>query len=100
MLNVAEAIVRVFHRLGDYQHKARNRMKFLMKSLGWEGFRTEFEKELTGFLAEGGASLAIRSRAASRGAGARLVAAGADDVLTVARRVARADDAGPGYIPS
>ena len=25
MLNVAEAVVRVFHRLGDYQHKHRNR---------------------------------------------------------------------------
>src|SRR5712692_7563161 len=28
MFNVAEAVIRVFHRLGDYKHKARNRMKF------------------------------------------------------------------------
>jgi sulfite reductase beta subunit-like hemoprotein len=57
MLNVAEAIVRVFHRLGDYQHKQRNRLKFLVKSLGWDGFRAELERELDAFRASGGASL-------------------------------------------
>jgi sulfite reductase (NADPH) hemoprotein beta-component len=57
MLDVAEAIVRVFHRLGDYKHKQRNRLKFLVKSLGWEGFKTEFERELAAFRAEGGAAL-------------------------------------------
>jgi sulfite reductase (NADPH) hemoprotein beta-component len=34
MLNIAEAIVRVFHKLGDYKHKQRNRLKFLVRSLG------------------------------------------------------------------
>ena len=34
---------RVFHRLGDYKHKQKNRLKFLVKSLGWEGFRTEYD---------------------------------------------------------
>jgi sulfite reductase beta subunit-like hemoprotein len=57
MFNVAEAIIRVFHRLGDYKHKQRNRLKFLVKSLGWEGFRTEFERELEAFRATGGAPL-------------------------------------------
>jgi len=41
---VAEAVLRVFHRLGDYQHKQRNRMKFLIKALGWERFRDEYER--------------------------------------------------------
>jgi sulfite reductase (NADPH) hemoprotein beta-component len=57
MLDVAEAIVRVFHRLGDYKHKQRNRLKFLVKSLGWEGFKAEFDRELLEFRAEGGAAL-------------------------------------------
>src|SRR5205085_12487672 len=57
MLNVAEAIIRVFHRLGDYKHKTRNRLKFLVKSLGWDGFRAEFERELESFRASGGAPL-------------------------------------------
>ena len=57
MLDVAEAIVRVFHRLGDYKHKQRNRLKFLVKSLGWDGFKAEFDRELLAFRAEGGATL-------------------------------------------
>jgi sulfite reductase (NADPH) hemoprotein beta-component len=46
MFDAAEAIIRVFHRLGDYKHKQRNRLKFLVRSLGWEGFRAEYEKEI------------------------------------------------------
>jgi sulfite reductase beta subunit-like hemoprotein len=57
ILNVAEAIVRVFHRLGDYKHKTRNRLKFLVKSLGWDGFKAEFDKEYEAFRASGGADL-------------------------------------------
>jgi sulfite reductase beta subunit-like hemoprotein len=45
MFDCAEAIIRVFHRLGDYKHKQRNRLKFLVKSLGWDGFRAEYELE-------------------------------------------------------
>ena len=45
MFDCAEAIIRVFHRLGDYKHKQQNRLKFLVKSLGWDGFRTEYENE-------------------------------------------------------
>src|SRR5205085_11658685 len=57
MFNVAEAVVRVFHNLGDYKHKAHNRLKFLIKSLGWDGFKAAFEKELAGVRAEGGQPL-------------------------------------------
>jgi sulfite reductase beta subunit-like hemoprotein len=47
ILRAAEAVLRVFHRLGDYQHKQRNRMKFLVKELGWTRWREEYERELT-----------------------------------------------------
>jgi sulfite reductase beta subunit-like hemoprotein len=47
ILRVAEAILRVFHRLGDYQHKQRNRMKFLIRSLGWTRWREEYDRELS-----------------------------------------------------
>jgi sulfite reductase (NADPH) hemoprotein beta-component len=57
MFNIAEAVVRVFHRLGDYKHKQRNRLKFLVRSLGWDGFKAEFDKELESFRQEGGARL-------------------------------------------
>jgi sulfite reductase beta subunit-like hemoprotein len=57
LLEVAEAIVRVFHRFGDYQHKQRNRMKFLIKTLGWPQWREAFELALEEFRGEGGAAL-------------------------------------------
>jgi len=37
----------VFKRLGDYQHKQRNRMKFMIKTLGWTRWREEYDHELT-----------------------------------------------------
>jgi len=57
MFEVTEAIIRVFARFGDYQHKQRNRMKFLIKTLGWERWRDEYERALEEFRAEGGAPL-------------------------------------------
>jgi sulfite reductase (NADPH) hemoprotein beta-component len=57
MFNVAEAVVRVFHRFGDYQHKSRNRLKFTIKTLTWDGFRQKYEEALAEFRQSGGASL-------------------------------------------
>jgi sulfite reductase (NADPH) hemoprotein beta-component len=69
MFEVAEAIVRVFHRFGDYEHRQRNRLKFTVKALGWDGFRGRFEEALHEFRQQGGARLpfdpdAVRSEAA------------------------------------
>ncbi|MGB7220644.1 MAG: nitrite/sulfite reductase [Vicinamibacterales bacterium] len=46
ILRVAEAVLRVFHRLGDYKHKQRNRMKFMIRELGWARWREEYDREL------------------------------------------------------
>ncbi len=48
ILRVAEAVLRVFKRLGDYEHKQRNRMKFMIKALGWTRWREEYDRELSG----------------------------------------------------
>jgi sulfite reductase (NADPH) hemoprotein beta-component len=53
LLGVAEAILRVFHRLGDRQHRQANRMKFLVRQLGWEKFRAEVEGELAALRVSG-----------------------------------------------
>jgi sulfite reductase (NADPH) hemoprotein beta-component len=53
MFECAEGILRVFHRLGDYKHKHKNRMKFLIKELGWERYREEYERARTELRAEG-----------------------------------------------
>ena len=63
MLNVAEAVLRVFHRFGDRKHMQRNRMKFLIKSLGWGEWRARFERALDEFRAEGGAQLPFAAEA-------------------------------------
>ncbi len=49
--------MRVFHKLGDYKHKARNRMKFLIQAMGWEAWRAEFDQALADVRAEGGRPL-------------------------------------------
>ncbi len=72
MLNVAEAVVRVFHRFGDYEHRQRNRLKFMVKALGWDGFSARFEEALAEFRAEGGATLAFDPDAVQSEDGARL----------------------------
>jgi sulfite reductase (NADPH) hemoprotein beta-component len=57
MFEVAEAVVRVFQRFGDYQHPQRNRLKFTVKTLGWDAFRGHVTEALEEFRREGGAKL-------------------------------------------
>jgi sulfite reductase (NADPH) hemoprotein beta-component len=76
MLEVAEAVVRVFHKYGDYKHPQRNRMKFVIRAIGWEAFRAHFEEELEGFRREGGARLPFDP--------ARVTAEGAPDWVPAA----------------
>jgi sulfite reductase (ferredoxin) len=53
ILRVAEAVLRVFARFGDYQHKQRNRMKFMIKTMGWARWREEYDRELSGIRLRG-----------------------------------------------
>jgi sulfite reductase beta subunit-like hemoprotein len=57
ILALAEAIVRVFHRLGDYEHRQRNRLKFLVKKLGWDDFCRELQADLAAVKSEGAPAL-------------------------------------------
>src|SRR5688500_9631092 len=63
MLDVAEAVLRVFHRFGDYEHRQRNRMKFTVKAMGWDAFKAKFEEYLAEFKAAGGAPLVMSEEA-------------------------------------
>jgi sulfite reductase beta subunit-like hemoprotein len=53
LFRVCEAVLRVFKQHGDYQHKQRNRMKFMIKQLGWDGFVAEYERALAYCRGEG-----------------------------------------------
>ena len=43
---VTEAVLRVFHAHGDRVHRARNRMKYLVKALGWDAFEALVKAQL------------------------------------------------------
>ncbi len=99
ILDVAEAIIRVFHRLGDYKHKLRNRLKFLVKSLGWEAFRAEFERELALVRAGGGARLPFDPDAPPVEAAPVWPRPAAIPPEAIAARVRAGEIRGPGILP-
>jgi sulfite reductase (NADPH) hemoprotein beta-component len=94
---VAEAILRVFHRLGDYQHKQRNRLKFLIKTLGWDRWHAEYLAALEACRAEGVAELTIDAPAAEDAPSWSKGRAPAPGLI--ASRVAAAPPNGPGITP-
>ncbi|HSN14884.1 MAG TPA: nitrite/sulfite reductase [Anaeromyxobacteraceae bacterium] len=53
LLALAEALVRLFHARGDRVNRSRNRLKFLVKDLGFEPFRALVEEELAKVRAAG-----------------------------------------------
>jgi sulfite reductase (NADPH) hemoprotein beta-component len=57
LLALGEAVVRVFHARGDRVNKQRNRLKFLVRALGFEVFRDLVLAELERVRAEGAPSL-------------------------------------------
>lgn len=100
MLSVAEAIIRVFHERGDYQHRQRNRMKFLIKSIGWQSFKTCFDAALAAVRAEGGRPLPFESEPPhheSAPSWRRTLPPKIDDVVA---RVGAAIVRGPGIVPA
>src|SRR6185503_11406061 len=98
LLRVAEAVLRVFHRLGDYQHKQRNRMKFMIKALGWDRWRQEYELELVACRGEGGPPLLTIEPPAAESPLEWHKAAPPSPSL-IASRVAAAPPRGPGIMP-
>jgi len=101
ILNVAEAILRVYQGLGDYKHKARNRMKFLIKELGYEKWRGIYEAALQQFKdVQGEAKLPFDPQnppVENAPNWPRPVALSADEA---ASRVAQSKVMGPGIVPA
>jgi len=98
MFDCAEAIIRVFHRLGDYKHKKKNRLKFLVKSLGWDAFKVEYERERTGLLPRGAALPFDASRPPVESA-PDWEARRAMSLEEIARRATTTAVIGPGIVP-
>ena len=99
IFRVAEGILRVFHRLGDYQHKQRNRMKFMIKTLGWDRWLGEYQRELETIRSGSEVPLLEIDPPESEGApGARRGAAPSPNLI--AARVAADTPSGPGITPT
>jgi len=99
IFEIAEAVLRVFHRLGDFKHKQRNRMKFLIRELGWDGWRAEFEKELQAFREEGGAPFSFPPDHAPVESAPDWPRPVAPSVADCAARARAAEVRGPGIVP-
>ncbi len=99
MLEVAEATLRVFHRLGDYKHKQRNRMKFLIDKMGFEAWRAEYERMRVELAAEGGVPLSIDSETPPEEQAPRGTRPATPSVLEVQARARSARVSGPGILP-
>jgi sulfite reductase (NADPH) hemoprotein beta-component len=98
MFEVAEAVVRVFHRFGDYEHRQRNRLKFTIKALGWDGFKTRYDEALAEFRREGGAPLSFDPNATTPEQAPDWAPAGAPSLQAVAAAAAT-PVTGPGIVP-
>jgi sulfite reductase (ferredoxin) len=95
---VAEAILRVFAKYGDYQHKQRNRMKFMIKTLGWTRFKEEYDRALASLRLSGSVpTLEIDPPSAEPAAGDAKAAP--PDPGRVAARVGASRLLGPGLTP-
>ena len=83
LLEAADAIVRVFHRIGNRHNRAKARLKWAIDKIGAEAFLAEYRAEREKIRAEGGvpARAAAAARAAAR----------------AARRSRRSPAAEPGY---
>ena len=99
MLEVAEAIVRVYHHNGDYQHRQRNRMKFMIRQLGWDLWRQKFEAALAEVRAEGGVPFSSDAAAADVEEAPDWTPAAAPSVEDVKRKAASVEVHGPGIMP-
>jgi sulfite reductase beta subunit-like hemoprotein len=53
LVPVCEAILRVFHKHGNRQNRAKARLKFVLREKGDEGFRKLFDEEYAGVKADG-----------------------------------------------
>lgn len=53
LYRVSEALLIVFKEHGDYEHRQRNRTKFMIKKLGWDRFVEEYQKAYAWCVGEG-----------------------------------------------
>ena len=68
IFEAADAIVRVFHRIGNRNNKAKARLKWAIDKIGAEAFLAEYHAERETIRAEGGVPLVLPEQPAAAGA--------------------------------
>jgi sulfite reductase beta subunit-like hemoprotein len=99
VLALAEAVVRVFHARGDRKNKQRNRLKFLVRDLGFDAFRGLVEEELARIRREGAPDLPFDPGHPPEEAAPRGPRPAPPDAPTLASRVEEQPWRGPGEPP-
>jgi len=64
ILDVADAVVRVFHRIGNRKNKAKARLKWAIDKLGADEFLAQYRAELAAIRAAGGTPLVLPAQPA------------------------------------
>src|SRR5262249_34692158 len=98
--DLAEAILRVFQRLGDYKHKQRNRMKFMIREIGFAKWRELVADERRSISEAGGTALPFDPQAPPAETPPRWAREAPDPVAHVARRALGSPLHGPGLHPT
>ena len=100
LFDVADAVLRVFAAFGDYEHKQRNRLKFLIRSLGWDRWLEEYHRALAGVRQDGGSALPFEPDNTPIEAAPGWPIPPAPPVTDIAARARSAQLRGPGIRPS
>jgi sulfite reductase beta subunit-like hemoprotein len=99
VLSLAEALVRLFHARGDRKNKQRNRLKFLVRELGFEKFQALLQEELARVRMEGAPTLPFDVDAGGEAPPPRTGLA-SPSPAELAARIAAAPLRGPGLPPA
>lgn len=99
ILEVGEAVIRVFHRYGDYKHRQRNRMKFMINDMGWERFVAAFEEARSAVHGERAPHLSFNPEAPEVEDAPDWPRSQAPDPVSIAARASAAVLRGPGVQP-
>ena len=100
IFDVADAVLRVFAAFGDYQHKQRNRLKFLIKSMGWDRWLEEYQRAFDAVRLEPGRTFPFDADAPPVEDAPPALTVVPPDLPALARRAAEAVLRGPGIHPS
>jgi sulfite reductase beta subunit-like hemoprotein len=99
ILELAEAILRLYAARGDYKHKQRNRLKFLIREMGFEAWRAELDRTLAEVKAEGGPRLPFDPDAPPVEAAPHWARARPPRPAETADRATAGELRGPGLLP-